>query len=105
MRPAARARCAYGLAEIDRDATRERVRAVCLSLPEATQAGDRHLGFSVRRALAFHCKAAAGENLAIVERERELYFLPPYLAHRGWVGAWLDVEGTNCVAIAFGAKG
>jgi hypothetical protein len=94
---------------LDPDATRDRVRAVCLALPEATQAGDRHLGFSVRGRrfawllddhhgdgrLAIHCKAAPGENVTIVETDAERYFLPPYLAHRGWVGAWLDVEAID----------
>lgn len=90
----------------DRDAIRERVRAICLSLPEAEQEGDRHLGFSVRGGrfawllddhhgdgrLAVHCKAAPGANVAIVEADPERCFLPPYLAQRGWVGAWLDVD-------------
>jgi hypothetical protein len=68
--------------------------------------GDRHLGFSVRgrrfawlvddhhgdSRLAIHCKAPPGENTVVVGTDAERYFLPPYLAHRGWVGAWLDVE-------------
>ena len=107
--PDARARCAYGLAALDRDLSGERVCAICLALPKATRAGDRHLGFSVRGRrfawllddhhgdgrLAVHCKAAPGENTAIVETDAERYFLPPYLAHRGWVGAWLDIEGID----------
>ena len=107
--PDGRPRCAYGLATIDRDVSCERVLAICLALPEATRAGDRHLGFSVRGRrfawllddhhgdgrLAVHCKAAPGENTAIVETDAERYFLPPYLAHRGWVGAWLDIEGID----------
>jgi len=36
-----------------------------------------------------------GENTAVVGTDAERYFLPPYLAHRGWVGAWLDVEGID----------
>jgi len=85
------------------------VTAFALALPEATTEGDRHLGFSVRRRrfawliddhhgdgrLAIHCKAAPGENTAVVGTDAERYFLPPYLAHRGWVGAWLDVEGID----------
>lgn len=90
-------------------AIRDRVCAICLALPEATTEGDRHPGFSVRGRrfawliddhhgdgrLAIHCKAAPGENTAVVGTDAERYFLPPYLAHRGWVGAWLDVEGID----------
>jgi hypothetical protein len=82
---------------------------VCLALPEATTEGDRHLGFLVRGRrfawliddhhgdgrLAIHCKAAPGENTALVGTDTERYFLPPYLAHRGWVGVWLDVEDVD----------
>ena len=71
--------------------------------------GDRHLGFSVRGRrfawlvddhhgdgrLAIHCKAPPGQNSAVVGTDAERYFLPPYVAHRGWVGAWLDVEGID----------
>ncbi len=90
---------------LDRDTIRDRVCAICLSLPGVTGEGDRHLGFSVRGRrfawllddhhgdgrLAVHCKAAPGAGAAIVEADPERCFLPPYLAHRGWVGAWLDV--------------
>jgi hypothetical protein len=83
--------------------------AICLALPEATTEEDRHLGFSVpgRRfawlvddhhgdgRIAIHCKAAPGENTAVVGTDAERYLVPPYLAHRGWVGAWLDVEGID----------
>jgi hypothetical protein len=35
------------------------------------------------------------ENTAVVATDAERYFLPPYVAHRGWVGAWLDIEGID----------
>jgi hypothetical protein len=109
MRPDARTGCAFGLAIHDLDTSRDRVCAICLALPGVTRAGDGHLGFSVRGRrfawlvddhhgdgrLAIHCKAARGENTAMVEGDPKRYFLPPYLAHRGWVGAWLDVEGID----------
>jgi hypothetical protein len=93
----------------DAEAIRERVSAICLSLPGTTVAGDRHLGFSVRGRrfawllddhhgdgrLAVHCKAAPGANVAIAEADPERCFLPPYLASRGWVGAWLDVDDVD----------
>jgi hypothetical protein len=88
-----------------RRGARDRVSALCLALPEATSEGDRHLGFSVRGRrfawlvddhhgdgrLAIHCKAPPGENTTLAETDPARYFLPPYLARRGWAGAWLDV--------------
>ncbi|MGH3032388.1 MAG: MmcQ/YjbR family DNA-binding protein [Gaiellaceae bacterium] len=91
------------------EAIRDRVRAICLALPDVTEEGDQHLGFSVRGRrfawfvddhhgdgrVAIHCKAAPGENTALVSAGTERYFRPPYLAPRGWVGAWLDIEAID----------
>jgi hypothetical protein len=38
------------------------------------------------------CKAPPGIQAALVETDPGRYFVPPYVGHRGWVGAWLDVE-------------
>lgn len=109
MRPDKGTGRAAGPAVLDRDAIRDRICVICLALPGVSHAGDGHLGFSVRGRrfawllddhhgdgrLAIHCKAAPGENTAIVETDAERYFLPPYIAHRGWVGAWLDVKGID----------
>ncbi len=92
-----------------RDAGAERGSAICLGLPEVSVDRGRHLGFWVRGRrfawlvddhhgdgrLALHCKAPPGENTAIVAADAKRYFLPPYVAHRGWVGAWLDLEGID----------
>jgi hypothetical protein len=94
---------------LERDAIRDRVCEICLSLPGVTRAGDRHVAFSVRGRrfawllddhhgdgrLAVHCKAAAGENVAIVAADPECCFMPPYLARPGWVGAWLDIDAVD----------
>jgi hypothetical protein len=38
------------------------------------------------------CKAPPGIQAALVETDPSRYFVPPYVGHRGWVGAWLDVD-------------
>lgn len=92
-----------------RGAIHNRVYAICLTLPEVTAEEGQHLGFSVRgrrfawlvddhhgdARVAIHCKAAPGENTAVVASDRRRYFLPPYVARRGWVGVWLDMEGID----------
>ena len=73
----------------------------------------QHVGFSVRNKrfawlledhhgdgrLALNCKAPRGENAALADREPELFFLPSYLAGRGWVGAWLDAPAVDWAEI------
>jgi len=82
-----------------------RITAVCDGLPEAQpESRGTHTAFAVRGKkfayhlvdhhgdgrIAFECKAAPGENAAMVASEPERYFLPKYMAHHGWVGVWLD---------------
>jgi hypothetical protein len=82
-----------------------RITAVCDGLPEAQhEMKTTHTAYSVRGKkfayhlvehhgdgrIAFECKAAPGENTAMVASEPERYFLPKYMAHHGWVGVWLD---------------
>ena len=88
---------------------RERVLAICRSLPEVTSEGDRHVGFSVRGRrfawlvedhhgdgrLALHCKAPPGQGTALVAEDPARFFVPPYLGARGWVGAWLDLPDVD----------
>jgi hypothetical protein len=82
-------------------ATRSRVIELCAGLPEVTVEEGRHVGFSVRGKrfawllddhhgdgrLAFSCKAPPGQNTALAERHPERFFLPSYVASRGWIGA------------------
>ncbi|WP_066363621.1 MmcQ/YjbR family DNA-binding protein [Herbidospora mongoliensis] len=84
----------------------ERLRAICLALPEATERlshgeptwfvrgkktfvtfADHH---HVDR-LAFWCAAAPGVQAELVETEPDRFFRPPYVGHRGWLGVYLDV--------------
>ncbi|MEL7977217.1 MmcQ/YjbR family DNA-binding protein [Isoptericola sp. F-RaC21] len=83
----------------------ERVRALCLALPEATERlshgeptwfvrrsfvmySDHHHGGP----LAVWCAAAPGVLEEQVEREPQRFFRPPYVGARGWLGVRLDVD-------------
>ena len=84
----------------------ERLRALCLALPEVTErASHGEPTWFVRGAktfvtladhhhddrTAFWCAAPPGAQEALVAGEPERYCRPPYVGHRGWVGVWLDV--------------
>ena len=81
-----------------------RLRAICLALPEAIESGGvgdpsfkvrdkifamQH-GFDGR--MSMWCKAAGGVQDILVGSNPERFFVPPYVGHHGWVGVWLDVE-------------
>lgn len=81
-----------------------RVRELCRRLPECDVDGDQHHRISVRgKTVAWHTvdhhgdgrvaltlKAPKGENAALVESDPGRFFLPPYVAHHGYVGVYLD---------------
>jgi len=83
----------------------ERVRAFCLSLPDATEKEAWGAPtFRVRDKLFCHfredhhgdgriavwCKAPPGEQAEWVEAEPSVFFVPPYVGPSGWVGADLE---------------
>lgn len=85
----------------------ERLRAICLVLPETTERlshGEpaffvRHKKVFVTYAdhhhddrLSFWCHAPAGAQQALVESDPQRFFVPPHVGGRGWVGVYLDVE-------------
>jgi predicted DNA-binding protein (MmcQ/YjbR family) len=85
----------------DEDAL-NRLRAICLIFPEASEQGGvgnptfkvcdkifamRHL-FDGRMSVWF--KAPPGAQGALVHTSPQVFFVPPYVGHHGWVGAWLD---------------
>jgi hypothetical protein len=94
---------------VDSIGCQSRLREFCSALPEVTcrpgGEGGRHIAYMVRKKtfayftddhhgdgpLALICKAAAGDQEALVFGQPARFFVPPYLGHRGWVGAWLDV--------------
>lgn len=85
--------------------TLERVREICLSLPEVTVSEDGRPNFRVRNKsfawymdnhhndgmVALWCKAAPGDRDARVAAEPDRFFVPPYVGPSGWLGIRLDV--------------
>jgi predicted DNA-binding protein (MmcQ/YjbR family) len=85
----------------------DRLRAICLALPEATEqlTWGEHPTFRVRDKifaqyhanhhgdgrLALWCKAPPGAQDVLVGSDPERFFVPPYVGHHGWIGARLDV--------------
>lgn len=83
-----------------------RLRSICLALPEATERpshgepawfvrdkklfvmfADRHHDDRV----AFWCAAPEGAQQAAVAVDPTRFFVPPYVGVRGWLGVYLDV--------------
>jgi predicted DNA-binding protein (MmcQ/YjbR family) len=85
-----------------RDNVSERLRALCLALPEATEIVIRRgPTFRVenkifaldrvvegRRSVWF--KAPAGGQAVLTGAKPDLFFSPPYYGAKGWIGLWLD---------------
>jgi hypothetical protein len=86
----------------------ERVRAICLALPETTErlshgaptffvrekktfvtVHDDHHGDD---RLALWCHAPPGAQAEMVDADPERFFSPPYVGGRGWIGVRLDVD-------------
>lgn len=86
----------------------DRVRAICLALPSATERlshgaptffvngkktflmfHDDHHGDG---RLAVWCPAPPGVQAELVDQEPERFFVPAYVGHRGWLGLRLDVS-------------
>ncbi len=80
----------------------DHLRAICLALPEAVEKeawGDptfRVLDkiFAMVKAgdgrLSVWCKAPPGSQAVLVGADPDLFFVPPYVGHKGWVGMRLD---------------
>jgi hypothetical protein len=85
----------------------DRLRALCLALPETTERlshgeptwfvggkkvfvmfADHHHDDR----LAFWCAAPPGVQEELVESDPGRFFRPPYVGHRGWLGVYLDVR-------------
>ena len=88
----------------DDDVALQRLRAICLALPEASeQGGVGNPSFKVREKIfamrhpmegrmSVWCKAPPGAQGALIHTNPQRFFVPPYVGHHGWVGAWLDVD-------------
>jgi phosphoribosylglycinamide formyltransferase-1 len=82
-----------------------KVDKICLALPEATTKRlgthaaylvgkktfayylDNHHGDGI---VAITCKVAPGDNLLLVKAQPDRFYLPAYLASKGWVALRLD---------------
>jgi hypothetical protein len=91
---------------LDRAGTLERVRELCLALPETSERPshgaptffvrgkrsfvtyqDNHHGDG---RLAIWCAAPEGLQEMLVGGDPERFFVPPYVGYRGWLGVRLD---------------
>jgi hypothetical protein len=84
----------------------ERLRTICLALPETSERLSHGAPtFFVREKrpflmvltdhhgdgrFAIWCAAPAGVQGLLVENDPEKFFVPPYVGHRGWLGVRLD---------------
>jgi hypothetical protein len=86
----------------------QRLRALCLALPEATERTSHgEPTWFVRRTfvmfadhhhddrLAFWCAAPPGVQEELVASAPGRFFRPPYVGGRGWVGVYLDVPDVD----------
>jgi hypothetical protein len=87
----------------------ERLRALCVALPEVTEKlSHGEPTWFVRRKtfvtfanhhhddrLGFWCAAPPGAQEEMVAAEPGRFFRPPYVGGRGWLGVWLDVPLTE----------
>jgi predicted DNA-binding protein (MmcQ/YjbR family) len=82
----------------------QRVREICQRLPEAEErpfGGHTAPSFRVREKLFvvtsedgtyMSLKARPGIQEVLVASDPERFFVPPYVGHKGWVGARLDAD-------------
>jgi predicted DNA-binding protein (MmcQ/YjbR family) len=92
---------------MDDQAAMQRLRAICLALPEATEkpfGGHTAPTWRVRdkifamcggecegEELSLWCKAPPGAQDVLVRGDPERFFVPPYVGHNGWIGVRLDL--------------
>ncbi|MGF7032562.1 hypothetical protein J2T17_003485 [Paenibacillus mucilaginosus] len=93
----------------------DRIRAYCLSFPgtdERLSHGAPTFFVSGKKSfvpyyhnhhqdgrIALWCAAPSGVQSMLAESEPEMYFIPPYVGHLGWIGMRLD-RGADWEAIA-----
>lgn len=82
----------------------DKLRAICMAFPEATEAGGvgdptfkvREKIFAMQHGMdgrpSMWCKAPGGLQAVLVASNPERFFVPPYVGRHGWIGLWLDVE-------------
>jgi hypothetical protein len=79
-----------------------RLRAICLALPEAIERETWDIPtFRVREKIftmfttdagtpALWCKAPPGAQTILIEAAPDRFFRPPYVGHKGWIGVRLN---------------
>jgi len=97
------------------DARLTRVSKICLAFPEAArELCGKHAGFSVRKKtfawflddhhgdgiVAVSCKVLPGDNNALVAANPGRFYLPAYMASRGWVALRLDTKKVDWDEVA-----
>ena len=93
------------MAEIPEQGALDRVRALCLALPDATEKlSHGEAAWFVKKQFAsfvdhhhddrigFWCAAPPGAQEARVSADPTHYFVPPYVGGRGWLGVCLDID-------------
>jgi hypothetical protein len=91
---------------VERQRVLSRIREICLGLPETSERLSHGAPtFFVRDKRAFlmvltnhhgdgrfavWCAAPPGTQQVLVDGDPELFFRPPYVGHRGWLGVRLD---------------
>ncbi len=87
----------------------EKLRALCLALPEATEkvawgdptwrAGEKI--FAMQKGNyeggrpALWIKARAGTQPRLVQSNPDRFFVPPYVGSKGWIGVYLDERSVD----------
>jgi predicted DNA-binding protein (MmcQ/YjbR family) len=84
------------------DTALDHLRAICLALPDALEAGGvgdptfkvRDKIFAMRHPAdgreSLWCKAPKGMQEVLVGADPAQFFVPPYVGQHGWIGLWLD---------------
>ena len=104
------------LTKAERTSRRKKLVRLAERLPETKanlQPGHLHMSLEVRGKrfgwmlddhqgdgrLALNCKGPVGANKMLVSANPELFHLPRYLWHKGWIGAWLDIKKVDWDAV------
>jgi predicted DNA-binding protein (MmcQ/YjbR family) len=84
---------------VEGNEAKQRLRQICLRMPEATEVetwGDptyrvRNKIFAMEKGAGNEVwlKGGPGDQEALVESDPACFFVPPYVGHKGWVGARL----------------
>ena len=95
----------------------ERLRVICMTMPEVTERPSHGAptwfvrgksSFVTLWADGHHdnqfphlwCAAPPGAQQELIGDSPEVYFRPPYVGHRGWVGVRLDPPDTDWAEVA-----